>query len=117
MTHSDFQQLIKQLVSENPDEQAQARKTLFVLDEDAVSPLLDEYYAGVNEAQGSAILSLLAEMGGYEALNALRSICFFDLSTPPQLRKIAANGLLLNIDSLSPDEYEKILRVASTDSA
>jgi hypothetical protein len=117
MTHPDFQQLIKQLVSENPDEQAQARKTLFVLDEDAISPLLDEYYAGVNEAQGSAILSLLTEMGGYEALNALRSICFFDLSTPLQLRKAAARGLLANRDSLSPDEYTKVVRLVNEESA
>ena len=117
MKQPDFPKLIKQLVSENSDESAQARKTLFALDEDAVSPLLDEYYAGVNEVQGIAILNMLAEMGGYEALNALRSICFFDLSTPPQLRKTAARGLLSNSENLSPDEYIKVLTLINEESA
>ena len=117
MNRPDFHELIKQVVSENSNEQAQARKTLLALDEDAVSLLLDEYYAGVNEAQGSAIVSLLAEIGGYEALNALRSICFFDLSTPPHLRKVAAKGLLANRENLSPNEYTKLLTLVNEDSA
>lgn len=117
MSQPDFREVIKQLVSTNTDEKEQAQQILFALDEDAVSPLLDEYYAGVNEAQGSAILSLLADIGGYEALNALRSICFFDLSTPLQLRKAAARGLLSNSGNLSPDEYTKVLNIINKESA
>ena len=108
MTQPDYPKLVKQLVSDDEAEQTTAKKVLFELDEDAVSPLLDEFYAGVNDAQGTAILDVLAHIGGYEALNALRSILFFDLSMRPAFRKAAAHGLLYNAAFLSSDEHEKI---------
>lgn len=117
MSQPEYKILIKQLLNDNPDEAVSARQTLLALDEDNVNPLLDEFYAGVNETQGITILDMLAEIGGYEALNALRSICFFDLSTRPQFRKVAAKGLLLNSDNLSPDEHEKATQIANEESA
>jgi hypothetical protein len=104
----DYRELVQQLLSKDTNQQMTARQTLFSLEEDAVSGLLDEYYAGVNEAQGLAILDILAQISGYEALNALRSLLFFDLSTPAAFRTAAAQGLLLNRDNLSPDEVEKV---------
>lgn len=110
MFEPDYAALVKQLVSDDATVQSAAKKTLFTLDEDAVAPLLDEFYAGVTDARGTAILDVLARIGGYEALNALRSILFFDLSmmARPAFRTAAAQGLLMNIENLSPDEIEKI---------
>jgi hypothetical protein len=104
----DYRELVQQLLSDDAEQKISAQKTLLALEEDAVTGLLDEYYAGVNEAQGLAILDILAQIGGYEALNALRSLLFFDLSTPAALRIAAAQGLLQNSDNLSPDEIQKV---------
>jgi hypothetical protein len=104
----DYRELVQQLLSDDAEQKISAQKTLLALDEDAVTGLLNEYYAGVNEAQGLAILDILAQIGGYEALNALRSLLFFDLSTPAALRTAAAQGLLQNSDNLSPDEIQKV---------
>lgn len=108
MNQPNYQELVRQLVSNDAEQQIAARQILLALEEDAVTGLLDEYYAGVNQAQGIAVLDILAQIGGYEALNALRSLLFFDLTTPPTLRTAAAKGLLLNSDYLSPDEVQKI---------
>jgi hypothetical protein len=108
MNQPNYRLLVQQLLSDDVDQQMEAQKTLLALEEDAVTGLLDEYYAGVNEAQGLAILEILAQIGGYEALNALRSLIFFDLSTPAALRTAAAQGLLQNSDNLSPDEIQKV---------
>jgi hypothetical protein len=108
MNQPDYRELVHQLLSDDIDQQMTARQTLLALEEDAVTGLLNEYYAGVNEAQGLAILDVLAQIGGYEALSALRSLVFFDLSTPAALRTAAAQGLLQNSDNLSPDEIQKV---------
>jgi hypothetical protein len=108
MNQPNYRLLVQQLLNDDTEQKISAQKTLLALEEDAVTGLLDEYYAGVNEAQGLAILDMLAQIGGYEALNALRSLLFFDLSTSRAFRTAAANGLLQNSDSLSPDEIQKV---------
>ncbi|MBZ0294834.1 MAG: hypothetical protein K8L99_19885 [Anaerolineae bacterium] len=52
----------------------QAREALLALDEDAVPALVDTFYAGVNEEQGIAVLQLVGEIGGYEAVNLLLDV-------------------------------------------
>lgn len=114
MDKPDYQQLVRDLTSDDESTKESARQILFVLDEDAVSPLLDEFYAGVTDVQGIAILDILAHIGGYEALNTLRTLLFFDLSTRPIFRKAAAEGLLQNSDFLSDDEKDKITAMIET---
>lgn len=92
-------QLIQQLTSGDETQRTAARQQILAMDEDAVEPLTDEFYAGVNEAAGEVILEILGEIGGWEALNVLR-----DTYANPRYEswKIAAErGLAYN--GQSPD--------------
>ncbi|GAB4525029.1 MAG: hypothetical protein OHK0046_40360 [Anaerolineae bacterium] len=68
----DYHQLVQQLT--DPATRDMARDTLLRLDEAAVEPLVDQFYAGVNEATGLAILEILATIGGYEALLLMQDV-------------------------------------------
>lgn len=70
----DFHSLIQQLT--DPTTHATARQTLLELDEQAVEPLVDQFYAGVTEAQGLAILDVVSTIGGYEALALLQDVLY-----------------------------------------
>jgi hypothetical protein len=79
------------------------------LQEDAVEALADAYFAGVNDEQGIAILDLLADIGGYEALNIMRDIVKHETKRL-KLRIAAAYGLLRNEDNLSNREVKLLKR-------
>lgn len=108
MTALDFHQLALQLASANEDEQAAALRRLYALDEDAVDPLIDVFYAGVTEAVGAAIIAVLAAIGGPDALLALRNI--YQYEERLALRRAAAQGLLHNPHNLAPDEHAQLTR-------
>lgn len=86
-----------------------ARMILIAVQEDAIDPLADAYFAGVNDEQGLAILNLMAEIGGYEALNILRDILKHE-KRRRILRIAAAEGLMMNEDNLSEQEVTAIKR-------
>lgn len=91
----------------NPTDEAQ-RATLLALDEDAVDPLISAFYAGVNEAQGVAILELVGEIGGPDALTLLRNVGY-DPTTRAAWRVAARDGLMMNRANLSAEEIEQLL--------
>lgn len=75
MTESpDYAQIIRCLTSDNSSEQQAARAQVFTLDETAVAPLIDEFYAGVSEQAGLAVLDVLSEIGGFEVLALLEDV-------------------------------------------
>ena len=74
MTPHEIRQLVAHLTSDTPVERAAARLALLHMDEEAIQPLADELYSGVNEATGVAILELMGEIGGWEALAVLQDI-------------------------------------------
>lgn len=41
-------------------------------------PLVDQFYAGVNEQSGLAIIEVLCEIGGFEALALLENVYHLD---------------------------------------
>lgn len=75
---TDYEAILKRLVSEDVQEQEAARRLLFVLDEDAVAPLIDAFYAGVSEKTGLAILEVLMVIGGFEAMALFCDVAEFD---------------------------------------
>jgi len=107
-----FQRLIKRLTSEKPEDQLAARIIIISMQERAVPQLIDEYYAGVNDAGAIAILDLLGQIGGPAALNMLREVVRLEKQNVP-IRVTAAQALMRNADTLSPKErraLEKYLR-------
>lgn len=107
MSSTQINQLVRRLNSESPAQRAAARMLLLALQERAVTPLIDELYAGVTDRQGIAILEMLAEIGGYEALEVLRSIFAYE-DGRPALQVAAAQGLRRNVHNLSLEEVESV---------
>ena len=64
-----YDSLVERFLLAEPIHRVAARMILMALQEDAIEPLADAYFAGVNDEQGIAILDLMADIGGYEALN------------------------------------------------
>lgn len=107
MADINFPQLVKQLADDNSIVHQAARMILLALDEDVVDPLIDEFYAGVTDPQGIAILEIMAEIGGPDAMATLRNVFHFE-ETRMTLKRAAANGLLQNSSNLSQDEVEEV---------
>lgn len=103
MTEPNFPYWIQQLASDNSTECITAQLWLLDRDEDAIEPLADAYYAGVNDTLGVAILKIMAEIGGWEALAILRNIFQFE-EERLAFKQAAAQGLMHNRDNLSHDE-------------
>ncbi len=99
---------IRQLVSEDVAVREAAQTALRALDEDAVDPLINAFYAGVNESQGVAVLELVGEIGGPDALTLLRNVVY-DPTLRGTWQAAARRGLLLNRDNLSPAEVQTLL--------
>ncbi len=70
----DLRVLLDEILSEDETRRQRARIMLLALDEDAVPPLVDAFYAGVTEAQGVVLLDVVAEIGGPEALQLLEDV-------------------------------------------
>lgn len=100
--------LIQKFLGENDIEQNVARMILFAKGEEVVEDLIDAYYAGVTVDQGQLILTLLAKIGGYEALNVLREV-FMGENEYLALKRTAAEGLIINVKNLSHDERIELL--------
>jgi len=79
LTRYETTTLLKQIINGHHAQRKQALQTLYTADEGAVTPLIDEFYAGVNETTGLLIITVLSDIGGYEA-NQL----FEDIITFPQ---------------------------------
>jgi hypothetical protein len=69
--------LLKALVQGSAEEREAARTAFYRMDEDAVDPLCEEFYAGVDEATGVAILEVISAIGGPDALRLLKYACYF----------------------------------------
>lgn len=107
MTHPHYEELIQQMLSDNPAKRLVARMILLATEEKAVPSLSDAYYAGVTDDAGSVLLDLLAEIGGYEALALLYDV-FESEAARPALKQAAAHGLLRNADNLSQMLREQV---------
>ena len=103
-----FPQLVKQITSKDLFESASARRYLLSMEEDAINPLVDEYYAGVTEEQGVAILDIIARIGGPDAMVVLRNIFNFE-EKRQSIKLAAALGLLRNRIGLSRNELEDVM--------
>jgi hypothetical protein len=71
----DYHALLKQATTGTPDQRRHALHMIYRQDEAAVAPLIDQFYAGVNETTGRLILHILREIGGYEARRLFHEIC------------------------------------------
>lgn len=107
MIDQQIRELVRRLNHKSPAHSAAARMLLVALQEKAVGPLIDELYAGVSDAQGIVILDMLAEIGGPEAMEVLRSI-FTHETQRPALQTAAARGLRHNVHNLSLSEVEAV---------
>ncbi|MEL6271163.1 MAG: HEAT repeat domain-containing protein [Chloroflexota bacterium] len=72
----DLRFLLDEILSGDDARMQRARIMLLALDEEAVQPLTDAFYAGVNEAQGVVLLDVVAEIGGFEALQLLEDVFY-----------------------------------------
>lgn len=107
MARHDYKKLFQQLTQGHPAQRMAAHFILVALQEQAVEPLVDELYAGVTDEQGEAIIKVLAEIGGPDALMTLRDV-YAQAGARPALQKAAALGLLRNVDNLSPHERDEL---------
>jgi hypothetical protein len=94
MTPEEVRILLKRITSGNFEDRAASWLAFLRLDEDAVQPLADELYSGVDEQTGVVILELLAEIGGWEAMAVLQDI--YQAGGRDALVKTAARGLAKN---------------------
>ena len=67
MTQIDYALLLNIIASSETEARQHALRRIFAQDEFALTPLLDQFYAGVNETNGLLIIHIVAEIGGYEA--------------------------------------------------
>ena len=65
----DYAQTLKSIVTGSDDDRIAVLKAIYAQDEQAASPLIDQFYAGVSETTGLVIIQILSDMGGYEAIN------------------------------------------------
>lgn len=109
MSKPNYTLLVRHLVDDDIEVRQSAYDTLITLDEDAIHPLIDEWHAGVTDAWGIAILDVVAEIGGPDAMSMLRNVFHFEESRY-KLQYAAAKGLLLNLYNLSPHERDEVQR-------
>ena len=70
----DYHALLKQATTGTSDERHHALHMIYTQDEAAVAPLIDQFYAGVDETTGLLILQVLRMIGGYEARQLFHEI-------------------------------------------
>lgn len=109
MDTSGIRTLINRLTQGDPDERAAARVILCSLEEAAVEPLIDTFYAGTTEQTAVAILQTLALIGGPDALATLRSVFTYE-EERPAVRDAAALGLMENHHTLSDHEITELVQ-------
>src|SRR5262249_13572655 len=96
---------------DNPDAARRdaARAALLAYDEEAADFLIAEFHAGVSAALGIAIIELVSEIGGPDAMTLLRYVYHFEEKCPVW-QKAAAHALLYNQHSLDQSELEDLCR-------
>ncbi len=109
---STFRTLMNQLASVDPAECGAARSTLLQMDEDVMDLLVAEFYAGMPQNLAVALLEIMGEIGGYEALNLLGDV-YYSPDTRPALKLAARLALLRNADNLDPQQVAKLRTDAS----
>ncbi len=102
-----FRSLMTQLASLDPAERDAARSTLLHMDEDVMDLLVAEFYAGMPEKLAIAVLEIIGEIGGYEALNLLGDV-YYSRDTRPVIKAAARLALLRNADNLDPLQVSKL---------
>lgn len=112
MSSPSRRQLFDQLVSPDAAQREAARAAWLAMDEEAVDLLIAEYYSGVPEKLGVALLEILGEIGGWEALNLIGEV-FYSRDTRPALKEAARLALLRNRDSLDSAELNALLQYTS----
>jgi hypothetical protein len=86
--------LLDEILSGDNERRQRAQVLLLALDEDAVTALVDAFYAGVSEAQGVVLLDVVAEIGGPEALQLLEHV--YRNPREPSWERWAALGMARN---------------------
>ena len=102
-----FRTLMNQLGSLDPTERESARASLLQMGEDVMDLLVAEFYAGMPEKIAVALLEIIGEIGGYEALNLLGDV-YYSHDTKPTLKAAARLALLRNADNLDPQQVIKL---------
>lgn len=77
LTRYECNQLITQIMQGSDAERQNALERIFEADEAAITPLIDHFYAGVNESTGLVIIALLNYIGGYEAQQLFHDLLDF----------------------------------------
>lgn len=90
-TPDGVRRLLSQITGGSDEERTAAWLIFLHLDEEAVQPLADELYSGVDEPTGVAILELLAEIGTPAARLVLQDI--YNAGGRDALVKAAERGL------------------------
>ncbi len=109
VTFSDFAQQLKHLTDADPAQHEAAREALLALDEDGVEWMVGEFYSGVSNALGVALIEIIGEIGGWEALTFLRQV-YAERELPGEWQIAAARALLRNIDRLDEREVAGVQR-------
>lgn len=108
MYPQNFRQLLSDLIHNDTVQRESAQAELLSLDEEIVDPLIGEFYSGVSERLGVAIIELVAEIGGPDALSLLRNVYHFD-DHHVAWRAAARRGLLHNRHNLDTTELDNLL--------
>jgi hypothetical protein len=102
-----FRTLMNQLASLDSLECESAHASLLQMDEEVMDLLVAEFYAGMPEKLAVALLEIIGEIGGYEALNLLGDV-YYSRDTRPALKVAARLALLRNADNLDPQQVAKL---------
>lgn len=86
----DYAQLLKHITLGDPAQREAALNIIYAEDEDAVAPLTDQFYAGVNEATGLAIIEIVSDIGGWETRLLLEDVVHLTARYPHESWRVAA---------------------------
>jgi hypothetical protein len=78
MPKIDYHHILQHIISGDKTQRQSALKVIAEQDENAVAPLIDQFYAGVNEATGLVIIDLISTIGGFEARQLLEDVYHLD---------------------------------------
>jgi hypothetical protein len=102
MDKSTIAAFIPDLVSSDDSVRQAALRALYEGDEATAIILCDLVAAGMNEAQTCAVLAVLGDIGGFDALMLLIDAFYFE--PRPRVKEAAARALKRNLPNLSAQE-------------
>jgi hypothetical protein len=109
VTDSSFAQHLKHLTDSDSARREAAREALLALDEDGVEWMIGEFYSGVSNVLGVALIEIIGEVGGWEALTFLRQV-YAERDLPGEWQLATARALLRNIGNLDAQEVVGVQR-------